>query len=249
MRRWSVVFVLAFSISTLQSGCAELQGVDFGQILGATGPLDQATVASGLRQALEVGTQRTTTTLSAAGGFSANPSLRLQIPGELGRLAQVLRGVGFSAEVDALEDSMNRAAEEAAGRAVPVFASAIRQMTIADAFEILNGPDDAATSYFRDRTSVELRQQFEPVAAQAMESVGLYSIYRDLIERYEQIPLMKPPAVDLEGFVADQTLAALFGELAKEEARIREDPAARTTALLRRVFGQTAATSTPTQSP
>ena len=110
-------------------------------------------------------------------------------------------------------------------------------MTISDAFEILNGPDDAATRYFEDRTSVELRSRFEPVAAAAMEEVGLYGIYRGLVDRYEQIPFTKPPSVDLEGYVADQTLAALFAEIAKEEMRIREDPAARSTALLRRVFG------------
>ncbi|HPG24123.1 MAG TPA: DUF4197 domain-containing protein, partial [Myxococcota bacterium] len=169
-----------------------------------------------------------------------NPALRLALPGELGQLAQGLRTLGLSAQVDALEDSMNRAAEEAAARAVPVFATAITRMTIADAFQILNGPEDAATRYFQTQTSAELRRQFEPVAASAMEQVGLYAMYRDLVARYERIPFAKPPAVDLEGYVADQTLAALFGELAKEEARIRQDPAARSTALLRRVFGASA---------
>ena len=135
---------------------------------------------------------------------------------------------------------MNLAAERAAAEAVPVFASAITSMTIADAFQILNGPDDAATSYFKERTSAELRTRFEPVAARAMEEVGLYGIYRELLARYERIPLMKPPIVDLEQYVSDRTLDALFAEVAKEEARIRQDPAARSTALLRRVFGSVA---------
>lgn len=220
-------------------GCAEMQaaGIDLGEILVAGAPLDRGTVAAGLKQALEVGTERTTSTLSRQGAFGDDPVLRLRLPGELGRMAEVLRGVGFGAQVDRLEDSMNRAAEEAAAQAVPVFAGAITSMTIADAFEILNGADDAATRYFQDRTSAELRSRFQPVAARAMEQVGLYGVYREVVGRYEQIPFTKPPAVDLETFVADQTLTALFGELAKEEARIREDPAARTTALLRRVFG------------
>jgi hypothetical protein len=203
-------------------------------------------VALGLKQALEVGTQRTTATLSRPGAFGNDPILRLRLPGQLGQFAQVLRGVGFAAQVDQLEDSMNRAAEQAAAKAVPVFTQAISTMTIADAFEILNGPDDAATRYFQDRTSAELRSRFEPVAAQAMQEVGLYGVYQDLVARYEQIPFTKPPAVDLEGYVADQTLSALFAEVAKEEARIREDPAARSTALLRRVFGTPSASSTGT---
>ncbi len=243
-KRFALVAALVglFGSVGLVGGCAEMQGmgIGLGEILTAGAPLDRTTVATGLKQALEVGTERTTRSLSQPGGFGRDPILRLSLPGELGRLAQVLRGVGMSAQVDALEDSMNLAAEEAAARAVPVFTSAITSMTIADAFEILNGPEDAATRYFQDRTSTELRRRFEPVAASAMQKVGLYGIYRDLVARYEQIPLMKPPAVDLEAYVADQTLAALFGELAKEEARIRRDPAARSTALLRRVFGDAA---------
>jgi len=238
------MLVAALALASLASGgCAEMQaqvqaaGIDLNEILVAGAPLDGATVATGLKQALEVGTQRTTTTLSRPGAFGEDPILRLRLPGELGRLAEVLRGVGFGAQVDALEDSMNLAAEEAAGQAVPVFTRAITSMTIADAFEILNGEDDAATRYFQARTSDELRTRFRPVAMGAMQEVGLYNLYRDLVTRYDQIPFTKPPAVDLEGYVADQTLSALFVEIAKEEARIREDPAARSTALLRRVFG------------
>jgi hypothetical protein len=224
----------------LLGGCAEMKamGIDLDKILATSAPLDAGTVAGGLKQALEVGTERTTATLSRDGAFGDDPLLRLALPGEMGKLAQVLRGIGLSSQVDALEDSMNRAAEQAASKALPVFTSAITTMTISDAFEILNGPEDAATRYFQDRTSVELRSRFKPVAAAAMEEVGLYGIYRELVARYERIPLMKPPAVDLEGYVADETLGALFAEIANEEARIREDPAARTTALLRRVFGE-----------
>ena len=241
MSRVRSAFLVLLTLPLLASGCAEMQamGIDLDQILAPGAPLDSATVAGGLKQALEVSTKRTTSTLSRSGAFGDDPLLRLRLPGELGQLAQVLRSVGLSSQVDALEDSMNLAAEQAAAKAVPVFTSAITSMTIADAFEILNGPDDAATRYFQDGTSEELRSRFKPVAAAAMEEVGLYGIYRELVTRYEQIPLMKPPAVDLECYVADQTLDALFAEIANEEARIREDPAARSTALLRRVFGET----------
>lgn len=253
MSRVRARFILLIALSSfvlgLQTGCAELQGVDFSQVLAAGMPLDQTTVANGLKQALEVGTQRTTSTLSAEGGFSRSPALRLSLPGEVGRLAEVLRNVGFSSQVDALENSMNLAAEEAASRAVPVFASAISSMTIADAFQILNGPEDAATEYFKGRTSAELQSRFKPIAATAMQKVGVYTVYQDLVARYQQIPFTKPPAVDLEAYVSDQTLNALFGELAKEEARIRQDPAARSTALLQRVFGAAGRTTGTGTSP
>lgn len=235
--RLRFIRLLLLALLLLPVSCAELAGVNFGDVLSAGMPLDQTTVANGLKQALDVGTQRTTSRLSAQGGFGSNPLLRLSLPGELGVVANSLRQVGLGAQVDALEESMNRAAEQAAARAVPVFASAIRSMTIADAFSILNGPEDAATQYFQQRTSASLRREFAPVTASAMQQVGLYDAYRQLVSRYNAIPFTKPPALDLEAYVTDQTLQGLFGEIAKEEARIRQDPGARSTALLRRVFG------------
>ncbi len=229
--------LLLVAAVVLSLACAELQGLDVGRVLAIGAPLDEATVARGLREALEVGTERTARTLSEPGGFGADPVLRLRLPGELDTLANTLRRVGFSSQVDELEEAMNRAAERAAAESVPVFASAIAEMTIADAFEILNGPDDAATVYFRERTESALAARFEPVVSDAMRRVGLYEAYRTLVARYEAIPLTKPPALDLEDYVTDRTLAGLFGELALEEARIRRDPAARSTVLLRRVFG------------
>jgi len=233
-----LVLLLAWAVAGAGSGCAGLEGMDLEGLLLGTGPLDEGTVASGLKQALQVGTERTTSTLSAPGGFSSDPGLRLRLPGELGALAQGLRTIGMGAQVDALEASMNEAAEQAAAQAVPVFASAIASMSIADAFTILDGPEDAATRYFQDRTSDALRARFEPVVSASIAQVGLYGLYAKLVARYEAIPFAtKRPALDLEGYVTDRTLEGLFSRLATEEARIREDPAARTTALLRRVFG------------
>ena len=239
--RLSSVFVLILSL-----GCADMQNFDLSRVLGIGAPLDQPTVASGLKQALDVGTQRTIATLSAPGGFADNPRLRIRLPGEMGTLVSAFRKIGLGARVDAFEDSMNRAAEEAAARALPVFTSAITSMTIADAFEILNGPEDAATVYFQERTTALLREEFSPVMASAMQEVGVYRAYRDIVARYDAIPFSKPPALDLEAYVTDQTLSALFAELAIEEARIREDPAARSTALLRRVFGSISTTDQST---
>ena len=116
-------------------------------------------------------------------------------------------------------------------------------MTIQDAMTILTGPDDAATVYFRERTSATLRARFEPVVRTSMQQVGVYATYRTLLARYESLPFAKPMPPSLEGMITDRTLDGLFSVLAQEEARIREDPVARTTDLLRRVFGNPAAPS------
>ncbi|MBJ19666.1 MAG: DUF4197 domain-containing protein [bacterium] len=149
----------------------------------------------------------------------------------------VLRGVGLSAQVDALELSMIRMAEAAAGEAVPVFSRAITSMTIADAFQILDGPDDGATEHFRVRTSDALRARFAPVADEGMCRVGLFRTYEEIKTAYESIPLMTMPAPDLERHGADRALEGLFLDVSKEEARIRADPTAGSTELMRRVFG------------
>lgn len=219
------------------SGCAGVQVPDLTRIFGGSGPLDEATVADGLRQALTIGTERATEQLSAPGGFSANPALRLVLPEQIEPIVVAARTIGLGDRVDTLEAGMNRAAEAAAAEALPVFVGAIRQMTIADAFEILHGPDDAATAYFREKTSGPLEARFEPVVGRAMNEVGLYAQYQTLRDRYEMLPFAKPVPPSLEDYVTRKTLDGLFNVLATQEARIREDPVARTTALLREVFG------------
>ncbi len=225
--------LLGFSL-----GCAELGGLQLPLPGFPGGVIDEQTVASGLREALRVGTERASNALSTPGGFSNDPLLRLALPREFDEVASALRGLGLGKPVDDLEHAMNRAAEAAAAEAVPVFASAITSMSIADAFAILNGERDAATNYFRVHTEQALRARFVPIAERGMRSVGLYRIYEDIVQAYERIPFRTMPAPDLEAHVANAALAGLFSELAKEEGRIRDDPAARTTELLRRVFGR-----------
>lgn len=224
-------------LAALGMGCAELNAaLPVLDTLLSGGALDEQTVAAGLREALQIGTDRATTTLSRDGGFSDDPVLRLSLPAELDGLSRTLRALGLGGQLDSLELAMNRGAERAAGEALPVFVDAIRGMTLADAFAILNGAPDAATQYFRERTSAELANRFSPVVGSALRQVGAYAIYDGLAERYDAIPFTKPPAPNLERYVTDKTLTGLFGALAEEERRIREDPAARTTALLQRVF-------------
>ncbi len=223
-------------------GCASLSVEDLARILTPTGSLDESTVSAGLREALAIGTERAATSLGQEGGFSSNPALRLGLPDDFDAVIGVLRTFGQGDRIDAIETAMNRGAERAVAAAVPIFAEAIQAMTIADAFAILRGPPDAATRYFEERTTAALTARFEPSVRGALEQVGFYASYNEVAGIYRSLPLPNKPILpSLEAYVTERTLRGLFSTLAEEEARIREEPVARTSALLRRVFGETVA--------
>jgi hypothetical protein len=223
-------------LTCLCMGCAGLQNMGLEDIL--QGPLDEGTVAAGLREALTVGTGRAVSTTSDRDGFLGNPLIRIALPTDLQGAAGTLRDLGQGDHVDRFVTLMNRAAEQASGLALDPFADAVRQMTIADAFGILEGPPDAATAYFRDATEDSLRTRFQPVVADAMGEIGLYDDYESLLDLYDLIPFTDKPSLDLTGYITDRTLDGLFHTLAEEEGRIRSNSIARTTALLKRVFGR-----------
>ena len=227
---------LIASALILVAGCAGLKDVSLSDILQA--PLDEETVAEGLREALTVGTGRAVDTVSGSDGFLANELLRLALPEDLQGAAGTLRDLGQGDLVDDFVVLMNRAAEGASALAVDPFAEAVRSLTLADAFAILDGPDDAATSYFRAATEDTLRARFRPVVSNVMGEIGLYGDYERYLDLYALLPLTDKPSLDLTGYITDRTLDGLFTTLASEEALIRNDPVARTTDLLRRVFGR-----------
>lgn len=218
-------------------GCATLKNTDLSGLLGQ-GPLDEATVAAGLRDALRVGTENSVLSTSRPGGFLDNELIRVNLPDQLTPVASTLRKLGLGSHVDALEAAMNRAAEQAAGQAKSVFWTAITEMSIADAFSILRGNDTAATDYFQAKTSTRLRARFGPIVSSQISSLGLADQYNQVVDTYNAVPLTsKPELVDLNEYVTDRTLEGLFTVLAREEQKIRHDPLARTTDLLKRVFG------------
>ena len=223
-------------IPLLLSGCAAEKTLG-GILGGGGGPLDEGTVAAGLKEALRVGTDRTVSATSALNGFLGNELIRIAMPEQLESMAGALRTIGLGGQVDEMETAMNRAAELAAGEATDVFVSAITKMTIADAFGILNGGDRAATDYFQEKTTEELSARFRPIVSEKMDEVGLARLYGDLSEQYNALPFVTTPAVDLTDYVTERALGGLFTVLAQEEKKIRDDPAKRTTALLQRVFG------------
>lgn len=199
--------------------------------------LDEQTVAAGLREALRIATERTVISTSKLDGFLGNALIRIVMPEQFKVAAKTLRAVGFGKQVDELEIGMNRAAERAAGEATEVFLNSITQMTLEDAFGILNGGDNAVTNYFRSRTEEGLHERFKPIVTEKMSNIGLYKVYNGLTDYYNKLPLVTTPALDLDEYVTQQALNGLFTVLGQEEKRIRTDPLARTTDLLRRVFG------------
>ncbi|MGA1843864.1 MAG: DUF4197 domain-containing protein [bacterium] len=227
----------------LACGCAEIQGDSLDAILRSAkgvmdSPLDQETVAAGLKEALRIGTTRSVDVTSRVDGYLANALIRIALPDQLRPMTRSLRSIGLDSQVDALETAMNRAAEKAAGEAREVFWDAITQMTLADAFGILRGKDTAATDYLREHTGEMLRSRFQPIVTAKMGEVGFYRIYENLANRYNTLPFVTKPAIDLNAYVTERALDGLFTILGQEEKRIREDPTARTTDLLRRVFGR-----------
>ena len=230
----SAVVILA------SSGCATLQE-NMGDIMyPGTGDdeLDESVVIAGIREALKIGTQNTVNSTSRVDGYLGNELIRIVMPDQLESMVSTLRTVGLGAYVNDLETGMNRAAELAAAEARDIFWNAIKEMTVADAFGILKGDDTAATEYFRGQTGAALRERFHPIIERKMEEIGLSRMYGQAADAYNSISFTgAPELVDLDEYVTYKALDGLFTVLAQEEKKIREDPAARTTELLKKVFG------------
>lgn len=204
-----------------------------------SGTLDEPTVVAGIKDALRVGTENAVTSTSKLDGFLGNQLIRIVIPEQMTTMTSTLRKVGFGSQVDELEVGMNRAAELAAGEAKEVFWNAIKGMTVSDAFGILNGGNTAATEYFQGKTSASLKTRFRPIVEQKIQEVGLSRMYGRVADTYNSLPLAgTQKMVDLDEYVTDRALSGLFAVLASEEQRIRQDPLARTTDLLKKVFGR-----------
>ncbi|AOE50999.1 DUF4197 domain-containing protein [Kangiella sediminilitoris] len=206
--------------------------------IGGQQQLSEQTVIAGLKQALEVGTENSVSSTNRPGGFSNNPLIKIAVPDQLDDVATTLRKVGLGSYVNNFEGQMNRAAEKASGEAKAVFFDAISSMSIADAWGILRGGDNAATNYFRDKTASSLERRFQPIITDSMEQVGFYSDYKRLLGAYEKLPFKDKPNMDIEDYVMDETLDGIFTLVAQEEKKIRDNPMARTTELLQKVFAR-----------
>jgi hypothetical protein len=194
-------------------------------------------IAGGLKEALQKGAQTGTQKLSTPGGFLENAALKIIMPPEAQKIESTLRRLGFNQLMDDMIVSMNRAAEDACKTAVPIFTTAIKEMTITDGINILRGSDTSATSYLRSKTNTALAQSFSPIIKTSLDKVNATQYWEKIITTYNSVPLIgKKMNPDLVGYVTDKSLSGIYTEIASQEKDIRANPAARTSALLQKVF-------------
>jgi hypothetical protein len=192
-------------------------------------------IAAGLKEALSVGAQRGSDKLSAADGFFKNAALKILMPAEAKKVEETLRGIGMGKQVDQAILAMNRAAEDATKSAAPIFVNAVKSMTIDDAMGILKGGDNAATNYLKGKTTPQLTEAFRPVIEQSLQKVDATKYWNTIFSNYNRVAKDKINP-DLPAYVTEKALAGIFMQLADEEKSIRQNPAARTTELLKKVF-------------
>lgn len=227
-RRYLLVLVTVFTFSS----CDVLTAVQ-----SAT-TVSESEAAQAIREALDQGTGRGIGVLNVKDGFFGNAAYKLLLPPEAQRIENTLRNLGMGAMVDKAILSINRAAEDAVGYARPIFLDAIREMTIADAINIVKGPNNAATEYFRQRTTQKLIDAFTPVVKSSLDQFSATKYYGDVVNTYNAFPTtLNKLNPDLPSYVVGKAVNALFDQIAKEEANIRANPVARTTEILQKVFG------------
>ena len=200
--------------------------------------LSDAKIASGLREALRVGTQNAVILTSKTDGYFLNQAIKILMPEKLQALEQGLRAFGYGSQVEELVLSMNRAAEQSAPAAKQIFGNAIAAMSFEDARKILKGPETAATDYFKIKTTDQLTTAFRPTVERSMSKVGVTRQYQELLGLAKAIPFLKAESYDLNTYVVSKALDGLFYVVADEERKIRTNPAARVTDLLKEVFAK-----------
>jgi hypothetical protein len=210
---------------------------------GAPTTISQAEAAQGIREALDQGVGRGISLLNKQDGFFGNQAYKLFLPEEAQKIEKTLRQVGLTSLVDKAIMQINRAAEDAVGYARPIFVNAIRDMTITDAINIIKGSRDAATQYFRNKTTEQLISAFSPIVKTSLDKFSATKYYADMINTYNGFPTtINKLNPDLPSYVVGKAVEALFDQVAQEEANIRTNLAARTTETLKRVFGWAAKT-------
>jgi hypothetical protein len=204
---------------------------------GTASSLSVEQVTLGLKEALNVGSKNVTTRLHQAGGFNRDPNIRIPLPDALNKVHVALDSVGMGGMTADLETRMNAAAERAAGEVYPLFVDAIKQMTIADARGILSGQQDAATQYLRRTMGAALEQKINPIVGSALAQAGAVQAYDRVMGQYASLPFVSNVKTDMNNYVTGKAVDGIFHYIAQEEAAIRQNPAKRTTEILRTVFG------------
>jgi len=231
-----VIVLITIQVSPVHAGFGDfLKQVQ--KTVGLSGELSESKIIQGLKEALEIGTSNAVRIVSQTDGYYKNPKIRIPLPGAVRKVEKILTSVGYASQVESFKLSMNRAAEQAAPEAKALFWDTIKQMSFDDARKILNGRDNEATLYFKEKTEQRLGETFKPIIHTTMSEVGVTRSYQDLNDKVSSIPFAGNLNFDLDQYVTARALDGLFLMLAEEERKIRQDPAARVTGLLKEVFG------------
>ena len=210
---------------------------DAQQVVQSPSNLSNDDIVGGLKQALNVGTNNSTASASKVDGYYKNPKISIPFPKEAQQMKNTLDKIGMQAQTSKFVETLNRGAEEAAKNAAPIFLSAITSMSLDDGLAILKGSDSAATMYLKAKTLSQLTDAFRPVVKAALQKVDVTKYWNPLITAYDKVPFVKKQNPDLDAYVTQKALDGLFVLIAEEEVKIRKDPAAQVTDLLKKVFG------------
>lgn len=231
------ILLLGFTVCKAQNNSVQSVVNDVTNAINNNGTPSNADIAKGLKEALKVGTNNSTTNASKVDGFYKNPKIKIPFPQDAKEMEQYLRNVGMGAQCDKFVETLNHGAEEAAKSAAPIFVKAITGLTISDGMKILKGSNDAATQYLKQNTSTQLKSAFLPIVKSALNKVEITKYWTPLATNYNKVPFVTKINPDLNSYVTGKAIDGLFKLIADEELKIRTDPAARISDILKEVFG------------
>ena len=234
----SVFVSSAQSLDKVLSDAQKQAQKELDKYTGKKKPLTNDEVIRGLREALNVGTKNSAASTSKVDGFYKNPLILIPFPAEAEKVKTTVVNLGMQKQVDQFVLTLNRAAEEASKEAAPVFLEAIKGMSISDGFKILKGENNAATKYLQDKTTPQLTDKFTPIIKRAIDKVEVTKYWNPLITTYNKVPGVQKQNPNLEKYVTQKAMEGLFKLIAGEEKKIRTDPLAQITDLLKKVFGK-----------
>jgi hypothetical protein len=235
-----IIFLVFIAVIGFQSADAQIlkNAKKLLNTTAAAGGFTEKDAADAIKEALVNGTGESVKFVSALNGYLGNPEIRIPFPPEAKEVESKLRAIGMGKKVDEFNESMNRAAEQAATEAKMIFIAAIKGLTVKDAINIVKGEKNAATMYLKNTTSPELITAFQPKIKTSLDNVNATKYWGDLITAYNKIPLVKKQNPNLTEYVTGKAIDGLFVMISKEELKIRQNPAARTSELLKKVFGK-----------
>ncbi len=234
-----ILFAAQFSVAQIDYNKLKKQGQSIvKQVNAGNNPLSNDEIIEGLREALTVGSNNASKAAAAVDGYYKNPKLYIPFPSEAKKMEQMLRSFGQEKLVNDFLLSLNRAAEDAAKEAAPIFVNAVKGMSIADGLSILKGNDDAATQYLKQNTQALLLEKFKPIVENSLHKVSATKYWEQLVVAYNKIPMVERMNPSLSEYATQKAIDGIFIVVAEEELQIRKNPAARVSAILKKVFNR-----------